>query len=212
MTMDTISKCPPDLSGIVEILSAVRYLGRDPFLRSICERALGPVLSVRVHSPTEGVIGVRIDHFRHVEPKPAIALFPDAHAPPIKKHSHGSRLGGGDASETVHTLSTAGLTAEITSNPYTVTFKAAHRTLTFAGYKHQGVYEVPYKWTQNTAANTSCLATDSNSNPVAERTPDVVRYVHSELNLSPGELIYGLGEQFTAFVKNGAWRVILYGS
>ncbi len=28
----------------------------------------GPVLSVRVHSPTEGVIGVKIEHFKHIDP------------------------------------------------------------------------------------------------------------------------------------------------
>ncbi|KAI0029644.1 glycosyl hydrolases family 31-domain-containing protein [Vararia minispora EC-137] len=163
----------------------------------------GPVLSIRVHSPTEGVIGVRIDHFRHTDAKPDIALFPDAHAPPIRNYSLGQLSGSGDPAPLVHTLSSAGLTAEITSNPYTLTFKAGQRVLTSAGYKHQTIYDVPYKWTLNTAANSSCLATDSSSNSASGRTPDIVRYIHSELNLSPGELVYGLGEQFTAFVKNG---------
>ena len=30
----------------------------------------GPVLSVRVHSPTEGVIGIKIEHFKHIESDP----------------------------------------------------------------------------------------------------------------------------------------------
>jgi len=163
----------------------------------------GPVLSIKVHSPTEGVIGVCIDHFRHKDPSPDIALFPDAHAQPIRNFSLSQRAGATADEPAVQIISTAGLTAEITSNPYTLTFKSPQRTLTFAGYKHQAIYDVPSRWTQNTASNSSCLTTDPSSNPIPEGEPSVVRYIHSELNLSPGELIYGLGEQFGAFVKNG---------
>jgi hypothetical protein len=67
----------------------------------------------------------------------------------------------------------------------------------------QGIYDIPYKWTLHTAANSSCLATDFSSNPHPTPPPETVRYVHSELNISPGELIYGMGEQFSPFVKNG---------
>lgn len=154
----------------------------------------GPVLNIKVYSPTQGVIGVRIDHFKHKDEWPAIPLFPDV--PPIPDVSLSK-------SETATILSTAGLRAEITENPYTITFKDSRRTLTTAGFKHQGVFDVPYKWTIGTAANSSCLALDSSSNPHPSHSPESVRYVHSELNISPGELIYGLGEQFGAFVKNG---------
>ncbi|CCM02875.1 uncharacterized protein FIBRA_04989 [Fibroporia radiculosa] len=154
----------------------------------------GPVLSIRVHSPTDGIIGVKIDHFRHIDPTPNFPLFPDD--PPIPS----AALTQGTDS---WSLTAGDLTADITQNPYTVTFRSPSRTLTSAGFKHQAVYDVPYKWTIRSAANSSCLATDLSSNPRPEPTPDTVRYVHSELNLSPGELVYGLGEQFGAFVKNG---------
>ncbi|OCH95650.1 hypothetical protein OBBRIDRAFT_788201 [Obba rivulosa] len=154
----------------------------------------GPLLSIRVHSPTEGVIGVKIDHFKHVAPTPSIALFPDDQ--PVSS----AELSQADHSWSIYT---GGLTAEITENPYTIAFKSSQRTLTSAGYKHQAVYDVPYKWTLRSASNVSCLANDVSSNPCPEAPPETVRYVHSELNLSPGELIYGLGEQFGAFVKNG---------
>ena len=100
-------------------------------------------------------------------------------------------------------VSSGDLTAVITENPYTITFKSPTRTLTSAGAKHQAIYDVPNKWTLRSASNNSCLATDFSSNPTSGNPPELVRYVHSELNLSPGELIYGLGEQFGAFVKNG---------
>ncbi len=100
-------------------------------------------------------------------------------------------------------ITSGGLIANITENPYTVTFKDSKHVLTSAGYKHQAIYDVPYKWTLRSASNSSCLETDFSSNPDQTRTPELVRYTHSELNLSPGELVYGLGEQFGAFVKNG---------
>ena len=160
----------------------------------------GPVLSIAVHSPTEGVIGVKIDHFKHIDQTPSIALFPDAPSVPSVQLSRGAESDGASRS---WSLATGGLTAEITENPYTIAFKENGRTLTTAGYKHQGFYDVPYKWTLRSASHSSCLETDVNANPSPGTVPEFVRYVHSELNLSPGELVYGLGEQFGAFVKNG---------
>ncbi|EKM55719.1 glycoside hydrolase family 31 protein [Phanerochaete carnosa HHB-10118-sp] len=154
----------------------------------------GPLLSVRVHSPTEAVIGVKISHFKHIRPTPDIPLFPDDPAVPSVQ------LGKGEASWSV---SSGSLTAEITTNPYTITFKDSKRVLTSAGSKHQAIYDVPYKWTLRSASNASCLETDFSSNPRPPPKPELVRYTHSELNLSPGELVYGLGEQFGPFVKNG---------
>jgi len=101
------------------------------------------------------------------------------------------------------TIGTGGLTAEVTNNPYTVTFKSPKRTLTFAGPKHQAVIDLPHKWTLNSASQSSCLTTDRSSNPEPTIAPKYVRYILSELNISPGETFYGLGEQFGAFVKNG---------
>lgn len=152
------------------------------------------MLSVRVHSPTQGVIGVKIDHFAHSEPFPNIPLFPNAKAisdVSLKKD------------ESSLTLTTGGLTAEITENPYTITFKSPTRILTAAGEKHQALFDVPSRWTLSSASNSSCLTLDSASNPTPAPLPGIVRYINSELNLSPGELVYGFGEQFGAFVKNG---------
>ncbi|KZP14563.1 glycoside hydrolase family 31 protein [Athelia psychrophila] len=165
----------------------------------------GPVLSIRVHSPTEGVIGVRIDHYKHSTPRPEIALFPND--TPVPNASVATlQPAEGAANAPRYTLSTGGLTAEITENPYTLTFRApGGKELTAAGYKHQAIVDVPQKWLGNTASNASCLATDvgSNPNPEPVQPGKLVRYVHSELKLSPGELVYGLGEQFGALVKNG---------
>ncbi|KAF8803532.1 alpha-glucosidase [Phlegmacium glaucopus] len=155
----------------------------------------GPVLSVRVHSPTQGVIGVKIEHIVHAKsPEPNIRLFPDV--PPISDVNL-------QTTNNKHSLKSGDLVAEITENPYTITFKSPTRVLTEAGVKYQAVYDVPARWIMQSASYGSCLANDPVSNPRPEALPPVVKYLHSELNISPGELIYGLGEQFGAFVKNG---------
>lgn len=137
---------------------------------------------------------MKIEHFKTIDPTPNIALFPDD--PPVPSMSL-------SRAENTFTVSSGGVTAEVAQNPYTITFKSASRTLTSAGYKHQTIYDVPYKWTLRSASNNSCLTTDLSSNPQQGSPPEFVRYIHSELNLSPGELVYGLGEQFGPFVKNG---------
>ncbi|TFK72539.1 hypothetical protein BDN72DRAFT_763099 [Pluteus cervinus] len=154
----------------------------------------GPILSVEVHSPTEGVIGVKISHFAQIRTQPGIPLFPDE--PPLANRSFhqddaGFHLTAGD------------LSAHVTENPYTVTFKSSTRVLTFAGPKYQALFDVPFRWALNNASNSSCLTSDPAANPYPEKHPDIIRYLHSELNLSPGELLFGFGEQFGAFVKNG---------
>lgn len=152
------------------------------------------MLSVRVHSPTQGVVGVKIEHFAYHEPFPNIPLFPDdAPVPDISLKKKNS----------TYSLTTGGLTAEITENPYSIAFNSPTRRLTEAGPKHQALFDVPSRWTIGSASNSSCLALDSASNPNPNPLPSTVRYIHSELNTSPGELVYGLGEQFGAFVKNG---------
>jgi alpha-glucosidase (family GH31 glycosyl hydrolase) len=142
------------------------------------------------------VIGVKLDHFVHTPPSTVIALFPDAQAIPNSTLT---------TTESGHSIVSGGLTAEITTNPYTITFKSPTRTLTFAGPKYQAIYDVPSRWTTQSASNSSCLALDSSSNPTPAPLPEFVRYINSELNISPGELVYGFGEQFGAFVKNGQW-------
>lgn len=151
-------------------------------------------MSIRVHSPTKDVIGVKIEHFASLDVYPEIKLFPDDPAiPDVHLFQEGTN----------HVISSGNLRAEITQNPYSITFKSPDRILTFAGPKHQAVFDVPSRWTASSASYTSCLAQDTSSNPRPEPLPPVVRYINSELNISPGELVYGLGEQFGAFVKNG---------
>ncbi|EJD05670.1 alpha-glucosidase [Fomitiporia mediterranea MF3/22] len=154
----------------------------------------GPLLNIRVHAPSEGIIGVKIDHFKSSNPTPTIPLFPDV--APTSKTSISK-------TEQILRLESGDLSVEITSNPYTLTFKSPNKTLACAGPKHQGIFDVPYQWTLNSASSMSCMANDFSSNPNPGSPPSFVRYVNSEFTISPGELFYGLGERFGAFVRNG---------
>ncbi len=116
----------------------------------------GPVLGVTARSPTEGVIGVRIEHLKvwpflfeklsiHVvsmnqsqrtDASPEIALFPEVQASPKSSISQ---------NESNFAVSSGDLTAEIPSKPYTITFKTPNGTLANVGVKRQAVIDVPYK-------------------------------------------------------------------
>lgn len=93
------------------------------------------MFTINIYTPTEGVIGVKFDHIVSLDPYPDIPLFPDdiaiKTAPKLASNSEKGE----------HSLHSGGLTAEITENPYTVTFKAGTKVLTNAGPRYQGIYD-----------------------------------------------------------------------
>ncbi|ELU45927.1 alpha-glucosidase [Rhizoctonia solani AG-1 IA] len=158
----------------------------------------GPVLDVQLTSPAEGIIGVNITHFAGQKKKgPEFELFPDG--APTKPNIQITK------SETGTSFTSGGLTARvatqavtmngIATNSYYIDFLGKDgRLLTSAGPKSQAVVDIPYKFTIGSAANTSCMTTDRSSNPNPPPPPEYVRYILSELTLSAGELVYGMGE------------------
>ena len=106
-------------------------------------------------------------------------------------------------SDELYTIQSGDLSLQVTPNPYTLAFKTPKSALTTAGFRYQGLFEVPFKWTLGSATNTTCLTNDSFSNPNPLNPPPVVKFVNVELNISPGELFYGCGETFGGFTKNG---------
>jgi alpha-D-xyloside xylohydrolase len=73
------------------------------------------------------------------------------------------------------TLRTGKLTARIKKNEWGITFEAGGRALTASGWRGMGYIQ----------------------------TSDRGNYIVEQLSLGVGEFVYGLGERFTAFVKNG---------
>ncbi|KZT57348.1 glycoside hydrolase family 31 protein [Calocera cornea HHB12733] len=161
----------------------------------------GPVVNIKLTAPAEGIIGIKLTHFTGQEPGyPSFELFPDGAPPPSKPSIKTSSDG-----DTIH-LSSGPLTARINkpSQQFSIDFLSpSQELLTSALPKSQAMMDLPYKFTRDAASATSCLEWDSSSNPTPAPPTEYVRYMQAELQLSAGELVYGLGEQFRAFVKNG---------
>ncbi|HEY4299520.1 MAG TPA: alpha-xylosidase [Candidatus Didemnitutus sp.] len=126
----------------------------------------GPLLTVTLSSPLEGVIRVRLEHYSGgADRDPKIPLQPGAK--PVVAIDLGSEQA---------TLSSGGLTVRVKrKDGWELTFAEGGRVLTRSGFRGMGYIQ----W--------------------AERG----NFVHEQLSLGVGECVYGLGERFTAFVKNG---------
>lgn len=140
-----------------------------------------PVLTVTLSSPAEGVVRVRIAH-----------------------HTGGSAPRGfdlpgacADAGRTALTdgggeLRTGGLVARVSAGaPWRLEFAEGDRILTSSGAKAQGYVQL----SDEAVVDTGIV--------VADRDGRARTYVHEQLDLAVGELIYGLGERFGPLVKNG---------
>lgn len=125
----------------------------------------GPLLTVRLSSPMEGVIRVRIEHFTGGGPY-------DAGFPSFEAAGREGDIAIGDDAAT---LTSGSLTARVDRRAWRLDFIADGRVVTGSGHRGMGYVEA-----------------DGGG-----------RYVHEQLALGVGECVYGLGERFTAFVKNG---------
>ncbi len=106
-------------------------------------------------------------------------------------------------------LTTGSLSVEISteSRKYELVFSRNGKYLTGVEPKGQAVIDVPHKFTLAQASETSIMSTLPDAlagvRPEELKTGEMVRFMLNELVLSVGETIYGLGERFGAFVKNG---------
>jgi alpha-D-xyloside xylohydrolase len=143
-----------------------------------------PVLTVTLHAPLPGVIGVRIEHHTGGADEVGFDLV-------------GAQEGHGEVTVTEHdaVLVSGDITATVTRGaPWCLVFTdtSTGRVLTSSGEKSLGYVTLA----DDAQVDTSPIRRDHRFH--AER-----RYVHEQLSLSVGELIYGLGERFGPLVKNG---------
>ncbi|MDO7880988.1 alpha-xylosidase [Antiquaquibacter soli] len=144
-----------------------------------------PVLTVTLTSPLEGVIGVRIEHFSGGREEIGFDLVG-------AEPGHGDAEVVGDAG----LLRSGDLTARVTRGaPWNLEFLSGETRLTGSGHKAQAYLQ---------------LASDAQVDPgpvgnARARTdgPRSHTYLHEQLDLGVGELVYGLGERFGPLVKNG---------
>lgn len=126
----------------------------------------GPLLTIRLSSPAENIIKVRIEHFvGGLQRGPHLPLQETA------KPAVAVELGGEFA-----TLSSGRLTARVDrKNGWDLSFLTEGRVLTRSGWRGAAYVQ----------------------------GPGPANHTVESLTLGVGECVYGLGERFTAFVKNG---------
>ena len=135
----------------------------------------GGLLTIRLSSPMEGVARVRITHFEGANARlPAFDLA--AHGRSVAAVS--SDVASGD--EGCIELKTGDLVVRARRSPYRLEFlgvdgEGRERLLTWTGARRTAWFD----------------------------TEESGRYVAEQLALGVGERVYGLGERFTPFVKNG---------
>ncbi len=147
-----------------------------------------PVLTVRYSSPFSNVVRVQAWHHKGTRPRtPAFALETDAPTVEITDGAKVATLRSGDLSVRV-------AKGEVWQVDYLGHGPAGERLLTGSGWRALGYVDVD----------------PTRQEP--ERQPDALeapgaygfaRYIHEQLALGVGETVYGLGERFTPFVKNG---------
>ncbi len=145
-----------------------------------------PTLSVTLTSPLPNIIGVRIEHFQGVKPELGFEL--------VTERGHASV----EVDDEAGTLRAGDLTATIAAGaPWNLTFTAGGRTLTSSGHKSIGYVQVASdaEVTSGIVGNARVADTQHPSRPTT--------YVHEQLEIGVGELVYGLGERFGPLVKNG---------
>lgn len=145
-----------------------------------------PVLTVRLSSPLEGVVRVRVSHH-------------------IGRAWHGGfdlpgalDGGAGEASLTEGgaVLKTGALTARVASGaPWSLSFEIDGKRVTGSGHKSEGYIQL--------AEGADVSHGVAGNARTGLGAPSSRTYVHEQLDLGVGELIYGLGERFGPVVKNG---------
>ncbi|WP_019181349.1 alpha-xylosidase [Microbacterium yannicii] len=145
-----------------------------------------PVLTVTLSSPLEGVVRVRVAHHEGGDWHGGFELTGAVEG----------GVGVGTVTDDGGVLTTGALTARVTPGaPWNLSFEIDGRRVTGSGHKSAGYVR---------------LAADAQVDPgvvrnarAGARVPQADTFVHEQLDLGVGELIYGLGERFGPVVKNG---------
>ena len=161
-----------------------------------------PTFNVDITTPAEGVIRVRAEHWQGATEYPGFPL--NADEPGNRDYVTVQANGNGDGEVGVNgadvTLTTGGLTAKVVKGtPWNLTFIGEDgKVLTESAGKSLGRFK---------------LGAESNvtAQPVGEfgvtmdgsASDESDVFIAIQLHLSVGEDVYGLGERFGAYVKNG---------
>ncbi len=131
------------------------------------------LLTVRFSSPMPDVIRVQLTHHKGQRPSPPTFPLHTQPTPDLRIQNEADYA----------SLTSGGLTARVDKGEnWRVDFLDGERLLTQSGWRGMGYVDTA----DGHFGLTQCR-----------------RYIHEQLNLGVGECVYGLGERFTPFVKNG---------
>jgi alpha-D-xyloside xylohydrolase len=144
-----------------------------------------PVLTVTLTSPLEGVVRVRIAHHEGRTWHGGFAVAAEA-----------GHVGSASLTEGGGMLATGSLTARIADGaPWDLSFEIGGVRVTGSGSRAAGYLRLD----ADAAVDHGVVGNDRADNGI----PLESAFVHEQLDLGVGELIYGLGERFGPLVKNG---------
>lgn len=185
--------------------STSRKSDRTPHIRAICStkhiRHRGdllnkPTITVELTSPGPGIIGIEATHF-YGKPQfkePVTTFYPGGRPSADVTVS---------SDDTYATLSTEGASATVDLRPHNmfVNISGPDGAITNLGQN-------AISWILNKSASPLLAIKENASQTINDpfyRGPKSFRqaYMSLALALSPGEKIYGLGERFGPFIKNG---------
>lgn len=161
-----------------------------------------PTFNVDITTPAEGVIRVRAEHWQGVTEYPGFPL--NADEPGNRDYVTVQANGNGDGEVGVNgadvTLTTGGLTAKVVKGaPWNLTFIGEDgKVLTESAGKSLGRFKLGAE-SNVTAQPVGEFGVTMDGS--ARDESDV--FIAIQLHLSVGEDVYGLGERFGAYVKNG---------
>ena len=161
-----------------------------------------PTFNVDITTPAEGVIRVRAEHWQGATEYPGVPL--NADEPGNRDYVTVQANGNGDGEVGVNgadvTLTTGGLTAKVVKGtPWNLTFIGEDgKVLTESAGKSLGRFKLGAE-SNVTAQPVGEFGVTMDGS--ARDESDV--FIAIQLHLSVGEDVYGLGERFGAYVKNG---------
>ncbi len=150
----------------------------------------GPMLTIRFTSTLENSIKVSIEHYSGALKKsPDFTLYEDASfRPVVKKHDDGSY-------ELISGKTSVKLGSQ--GGGWDVSYRYDGKLLTKSGWRTTSLIEEE-EWL---SANRT--SSENGSRFFAKSDSGEGTYIREMLNIGVGEYIYGFGEKFSTFVKNG---------
>lgn len=158
-------------------------------LNSRGDTLAGPVLDIYFSSNLENTIRIKVEHYRGARKKgPAFDLYAqEGFAPTTTETDEYAELVSGKTRVRIHK-----------GNRWLIEYYYEDRLLTKEGWRSTSyITEAPYHTQER------MLAQKNFNRFFAEDQDEATAYTRGQLNLSVGESIYGFGEKFTTFVKNG---------